>query len=108
MQNRKDARAEQAAVRERHRPRFFLLDRRATHVASLATGADQELLLNTKQLAGWLGVSKQWLEIGRCRSYGPPYRRLGTKAIRYRVGDVLNWLDERSHKSTAEYRVGEV
>jgi predicted DNA-binding transcriptional regulator AlpA len=97
-----------AAVRERHRPKFHLLDRRAPYIAGLAVGADPDKLLDTKQLAEWLGMSVQWLEIGRCNRYGPPYKRLGQKAVRYRVGDVLEWLEERSHKSTAEYAAGGV
>ena len=95
-----------AAVRERHRPKFHLLDRRAQYIGDQAIGANPEIFLNTKQLADWLGVSVQWLEIGRCKGYGPPYRRIGQKAIRYRVGDVLPWLEERYHKSTAEYATG--
>ena len=101
------ATAAHPAVRVRHRPKFLLLDRRALHIAGLAIGADPDKLLDTKQLAEWLGVSVQWLEIGRCNRYGPPYKRLGQKAIRYRVGDVLRWLEERSHKSTADYATGE-
>jgi len=97
-----------SAARVRHDPKYFLLDRRAHDIAGQAIGADPELLLNTKQLAGWLGMSVQWAEIARSRGYGPPYRRLGKRAIRYRVGDVLIWLEERAHKATAEYGTGEV
>jgi hypothetical protein len=74
----------------------------------MAMGADPEMLLHTRETAEWLSVSIQWLEIGRCRGYGPPYRKLGSKIIRYRVGDVLKWLEERSHRTTAEYAAGGV
>jgi hypothetical protein len=97
-----------AAARVRHHPKFFLLDRRAQSIADQGIGADPDMLLVTKQLAEWLGVSVPWLEIGRSRGYGPPFRRLGKRAIRYRVGDVLKWLEDRSHKSTADYATGEV
>jgi hypothetical protein len=105
-----NAAADSAAAARRGRPKFFLLDRRARYIASLGIGADPDMLLVTKQLAEWLGVSVQWLEIARSRGdgHGPPYRRLGKRAIRYRVGDVLKWLEERSYKSTAEYGSGEV
>jgi len=106
-QQNSNAAARSAAAR-RGRPKFFLLDRRAQYIAGLGIGADPDMLLVTKQLAEWLGVSKQWLEIARSRGDGPPFRRLGTRAIRYCVGDVLRWLEERSHKSTAEYGAGEV
>ena len=90
-----------AAARVRRHPKFFLLDGRAQYIADQAIGADPDLLLTTKQVATWLGVSPQWVEIGRSRGYGPPYKKLGPKSIRYRVGDILNWLEGRSHKSTA-------
>jgi hypothetical protein len=97
-----------AGARRRHQPKFLPLDRRATLVSSVAIGADPDSLLDTKYLAEWLCVSVQWLETGRSRGYGPPYTRLSAKAIRYRVGDILTWLEQRSHKSTAEYCAGEV
>jgi hypothetical protein len=108
MTNLRKSNAASAAARVRHHPKFLLLDRRAQYIAGLGIGADPDMLLVTKQLAEWLGVSKQWLEIGRSRAYGPPYRRLGKRAIRYSVADVLKWLEERSHQSTAEYGSGEV
>jgi predicted DNA-binding transcriptional regulator AlpA len=95
-------------ARVRHQPNFLLLDRRALHIANLGIGADPELLIDTKQVAEWLGVSVQWAEIGRSRGYGPPYKKLGRKSIRYRVGDILIWLEDRSHKSTADYAAGQV
>ncbi|HUS96770.1 MAG TPA: helix-turn-helix domain-containing protein, partial [Hyphomicrobiaceae bacterium] len=61
-------------------------------------------LLSTPQLAEWLGVSTQWLEIGRSRGYGPPFIRMSPKRVRYRRGDVLDWLRERTHLCASEYR----
>jgi hypothetical protein len=63
-----------------------------------------EALLTTTQVAAWLGVSIQWLEIGRVRGYGPRFVRLSPRCIKYRVGDVREYLRERAHASTAEYR----
>jgi hypothetical protein len=59
--------------------------------------------LDTKAEADWLGVSTQWLEIGRCRGYGPPFERLSPRVIRYQRGKTRRWLDERSHRCTSEY-----
>jgi hypothetical protein len=47
------------------------LDKRADEVADKGAG-DPEDLLNTTEIAEWLGVSTQWVEIGRHRGYGPP------------------------------------
>jgi predicted DNA-binding transcriptional regulator AlpA len=78
------------------------LDRRADKIVAADVGADDELL-TTRQLANWLGVSTQFLEIGRSKKYGPQFVRVGPRYIVYRRGDVLTWLKERTHASTAEY-----
>lgn len=80
------------------------LDRRVQQIVSAleARGA-QDDLLSTRDLATWLGVSVQWLEIGRHRGYGPQFIRVTGRIIRYKRSDVLAWLDERAHRCTAEY-----
>jgi predicted DNA-binding transcriptional regulator AlpA len=81
------------------------LDRRADHLAREGAAAgDTDDLLDTKALAAWLGVSTQFLEIGRHRGYGPRFVRLSTRRTRYRRGDVIDWLRERTHAATAEYQ----
>lgn len=84
-------------------PAFHHLDRRAPQIIALGDGPDDELI-NTKTLAHWLGVSTQWLEIGRTRGYGPVFERLSTRMIRYKRGAVREWLQQRAHASTADYR----
>jgi hypothetical protein len=84
-------------------PKTFHIDKRAGAIASQVAGDDDDLL-TTNETADWLQVSSQWLEIGRTRGYGPPYDRLSAKVIRYRRGKVRAWLDERSHRGTAEYQ----
>jgi predicted DNA-binding transcriptional regulator AlpA len=83
-------------------PQRHHIDRRADAIAAGFTGADDQLI-DTKQLANWLGVSTQFLEIGRSRGYGPKFCRLSPRRCRYRVGDVRTWLAERTHAATAEY-----
>jgi predicted DNA-binding transcriptional regulator AlpA len=78
------------------------LDRRASAIVAADVGADDELL-TTRQTADWLGVSTQWLEIGRGKNYGPKFTRVSSRVIRYRRGDVLKWLKTRTHSNTAEY-----
>lgn len=78
------------------------IDRRAHHIVA-DDGASPDDLLDTPELADWLGVSHQWLEIGRNMGYGPKFKKLSSRMVRYRRGDVIAWLDERSHTSTAEY-----
>lgn len=79
------------------------LDRRALALIEAANAGTDDELLDTPQTAVWLGVSPQWLEIGRSRRWGPPFVRLSTRRIRYRRGAVKKWLEERAHRSTAGY-----
>jgi hypothetical protein len=83
----------------------FHIDKRADSILATTAGDDDDLL-STPEMAAWLGCSTQWLEIARNKGYGPPFERLSPRMIRYRVGAVRKWLDERSHHSTAEYRGG--
>jgi hypothetical protein len=82
----------------------FQLDKRADQlaVAPEATGNDDDLL-TTWEVAGWLRVSTQWLDIGRIKGYGPPYQRLSPSLIRYRRGGVRGWLAEREHAHTSRF-----
>jgi hypothetical protein len=57
-------------------------------------GAD-DALLDTASVAVWLGLSTQWLEIARHRGYGPPYVRVTSRLVRYRKGDVIEYLHSR-------------
>jgi hypothetical protein len=81
--------------------RTLHLDRRASDLALVA--GDDDLLLTPKQLAQWLGVSDQWVSIGRCRGYGPPFIKVAPLTVRYHRGSVRQWLNERSFVSTAGY-----
>ena len=78
------------------------LDKRAAELAAAGTGSSDDLL-TTKAVAEWLGVSCQFLEIARSRGHGPRFLRVSPSRIRYRRDDVLRWLEERAHRSTAEY-----
>ncbi len=79
------------------------LDRRAAEIADKGRQGDPDDLLTTQEEADWLGVSRQWLEIGRSKGYGPPFDRIGPRHIRYRRGLTIEWLDERTHHCTSEY-----
>ncbi|WP_369722913.1 helix-turn-helix transcriptional regulator [Bradyrhizobium sp. LLZ17] len=82
----------------------LLIDRRAHRLVN--ADFHREEILTTKELAAWLGVSVQFLEIGRTRGYGPEFKRLTDKIIRYRVGDVIDWLKSRTHACTSDYHKG--
>lgn len=84
--------------------RRFHLDRRSDKLIEYGVQAGSpDDLLTTDELSQWLQVSRQWCEIGRHRSYGPPFCKIAGR-IRYRRSDVVTWLDQRVHRSVAEYR----
>jgi hypothetical protein len=73
------------------------LDQRADMIIAQGTlDGDDDLLLTTPQTALWLGVSIQFLEIGRSQDYGPPFVTLAPRVVRYRKDEVNKWLRERS------------
>ena len=94
----KPAGKKKAASHKSHRHH---LDRRAHLIA--AQPGDDDKALSTREAADWLGVSEQFLEIGRCRGYGPPFERISPKVIRYRIGKMREWLASRTHTCTSEY-----
>jgi hypothetical protein len=79
------------------------LDRRAFDLIEAANVGSDDELLSTPRTAVWLGVSPEWLEIGRSKGWGPPYLRLSPRRIRYRRGDVKRWLEGRAYQHTSEY-----
>jgi hypothetical protein len=90
------------------KPGSHHLDRRAHLLlgSELLANAPDDYPLTTRQVAEILGMSEQWLETGRCRKYryGPPFRPVGKRAIRYFMGEFREWLRSRpSYRSTAEY-----
>jgi hypothetical protein len=79
------------------------LDVRADSIAAEAPSRHGDDLLSTADTANWLGVSQQFLTIGRVRGYGPKFVRFGPRRVMYKYSDVLAWLAERTHQSRAEY-----
>jgi predicted DNA-binding transcriptional regulator AlpA len=82
-------------------PRKFHFDKRIDSIVD-APGGDDDLL-TAAEVAAWLGVSVQWVDIGRSEGYGPPFQKLGDRLVRYHRGAVRAWLLARTHYSTAEY-----
>jgi hypothetical protein len=79
------------------------IDKRASTILAADTG-DADQLLTTRETARLLGVSEEWLEIGRSRGYGPTFTRLSARCVRYSRGNIREFLRQRSHKSTAAFR----
>jgi hypothetical protein len=72
------------------------LDRYVEDFLPWVAEGDPDELLDTKAVARLFHVSKQWLEIGRCKGYGPPFIKLGPLMVRYRRGTLVKWLKSRA------------
>ncbi len=49
-----------------------------------------------------LGLSRSYLRQCRVSGRGPTFSKFGARAIRYRVGDLLDWAGAKSLTSTSE------
>jgi predicted DNA-binding transcriptional regulator AlpA len=58
-------------------------------------------LVNEKQTAIILGISKSWLAKARMSGDGPPYIEIG-RSIRYSRATLQQWLKSRQRLSTSE------
>jgi predicted DNA-binding transcriptional regulator AlpA len=59
-------------------------------------------LLTEKEAAKLLGMTPRFLQARRVRGNGPPFIRISSRAIRYRVSDLESWVRDRLRTSTAE------
>lgn len=61
--------------------------------------------VDTRQAAAMTGLSPATLETYRCRGGGPRFVRYGhggRGAVRYRVDELLSWMEKRTVASTSE------
>lgn len=65
-------------------------------------GNDQKRLLDVRQAAQRLGLSKSTLDKMRCSGRGPRFIRASDRAIRYDPADLQAFADERRRRSTSE------
>lgn len=69
-----------------------------TLVPAIADG-DPDEMLDTPYVAALLHVSEAWLEIGRCKGYGPHFVKIGPRMVRYPRRQLLAWLRARSKQA---------
>ena len=62
----------------------------------------QTQLLNTKQAADYLCVSVAFLERDRWAGARVPYIKIGSRAVRYRLSDLLSFIESRKRLSTSQ------
>lgn len=57
--------------------------------------AYEDQLLTRERAATWLGIHPDTLGIWERQERGPKVTRVGRSKIRYRLGDVLQWLSSQ-------------
>jgi len=63
---------------------------------------DPNQLLKTEEAAKLLGLSPNTLEVWRCNGTSPQYIKKGSRFVRYRVSDLLTWINDGVTSSTSE------
>ncbi len=63
-----------------------------------------ERLLTTKEAAAYLGISAAFLERDRWAGARIPFVRIGSRAVRYRLGELENYVAGQIRTSTDDIR----
>lgn len=71
-------------------PRTPAASRRATRIVT-----PPPILLNVREAAARLGLSKSTLDKWRCAGKGPPYVKSTDRAVRYDPEDLDGWIAAR-------------
>jgi hypothetical protein len=64
-------------------------------------------LVDTRGAAEILHLTPRALEERRRRGSGPPFVRISPTCVRYRISDLVAWVEERTFTSTAEESAAE-
>ncbi len=63
---------------------------------------DYESLLTEKDAADFLDLTTRCLQAWRYRGGGPRFVKISSRCIRYRRGDLLDWVQEKLRSDTSE------
>jgi len=62
---------------------------------------NDERLLSRPDVHSYFGLSQRFLEVSAVRGDGPPFIKIG-RSVRYRVGDLREWIAARRVHSTSQ------
>lgn len=65
------------------------------------TDTNHDRLLSRPEVEDHFGLSRRFLEVAAVRGDGPPMIKIG-RSVRYRVGDLLEWIEARRVTSTSQ------
>lgn len=64
---------------------------------------DPDLHIDEKHAAEYLGISFRTLQGYRTKGGGPEFIKIGKKAVRYKIQDLIDWANDRKKKNTSQY-----
>jgi hypothetical protein len=62
----------------------------------------RDSLVDEHHAAMVLGYSERALQNWRIRGGGPKFVKVSSRSVRYRPGDLFDWIEERLRSSTSE------
>ena len=83
------------------------MERGRQEMRTIGKQSEVELYLGEKQVASMLGLAVQTLRNWRFQGRGPSYVKLGPRAVRYKLGDVLDFAEERRIEPQGREQRGE-
>jgi len=63
---------------------------------------EQRRILRQRDAARYVALAESTLEKKRCDGTGPPFVRLGSRAIGYDVRDLDEWIEAQKRRSTSD------
>ncbi|MFZ5618835.1 MAG: helix-turn-helix transcriptional regulator [Pseudomonadota bacterium] len=63
---------------------------------------EQNRLLDEDEAADFLGLSPRTLQGLRVKGGGPDYIKIGSRAVRYRLSDLEDFIEDRRQSNTSE------
>lgn len=77
--------------------------RRMTAIHQILADAPDDALLTSAQAADYLGLRRSSMAPIRSRGQDHPvYVKIGSAAVRYRLGDLRRWVRDRTYRHTTE------
>ena len=62
----------------------------------------KEYLVSEKRAAELLGFTPRFMQSRRLRGNGPTFVRVSNRAVRYRISDLEEWVEERLKRNTSD------
>lgn len=63
---------------------------------------DDDRLINEHDAAAFLGYTVRALQNWRVRGGGPKFIKVSARSVRYRMRDLLDWIDNHTVTSTSD------